>query len=62
PVPEGVYNIDAQGTMANKGTTFPVSTYAQVQSVSIGANGTGLTINTNNGSVKLDDVEEVGDV
>ena len=61
PVAEGDYKIHAEGTMGNEGTTFPVSTYAHVQSVSIGANGTGLTINTNMGSVKLDDIEEIGD-
>lgn len=61
PVAEGNYKINALGTMANEGTTFPVSTYVHVQSVSIGANGSGLTINTSNGSVKLENVEEVGE-
>lgn len=61
PVAEGDYKISAQGNMGNKGTTFPVSTYSHVQSVSIGANGSGLTINTNTGSVKLADVEEIGE-
>ncbi|MFT5161709.1 MAG: flagellar basal-body rod modification protein FlgD [Alteromonadaceae bacterium] len=60
-VEEGQYKINAQGSMGNEGTTFPVSTYAHVQSVSIGANGTGLSINTNLGSVKLAEVEEIGE-
>ena len=60
PVPDGGYRVSVEGTVGNKATSLPVSTYAHVQSVSIGSNGSGLTLNTTNGSIKLDDVEEIG--
>lgn len=60
PVADGHYKIVVQGTIGNERTTLPVSTYTQVQSVSLGSNGTGLTVNTSAGSVKLSDIEEIG--
>ena len=60
PVAEGQYKVKVQGKVGNESTLLPISTHAQVQSVSLGSNGTGLTINTNNGSVKLADIEEIG--
>ena len=61
PVADGKYKMSVQGTIGNENTSLPVSTYAKVNSVSIGSNGSGLTINTNNGSVKLDDIEQIGE-
>ena len=59
-VADGQYKIQVQGRVGNESTSLPISTYAHVQSVSLGANGTGLTVNTTNGSVKLEDIEEIG--
>ena len=61
PTGDGKYKMTVEGTVGNESTSLPISTYARVQSVSIGANGTGLTINTTNGSVRLDDVEQIGE-
>lgn len=61
PTPDGAYSVVVQGTIGNETATLPISTYAKVNSVSLGANGTGLTINTNNGSVKLAEIEEIGE-
>lgn len=58
--PSGEYTLNIQGNVGNKTESLPLSTYAHVQSVSLGANGTGITINTNNGAIKLSDVEEIG--
>lgn len=59
-MPDGEYQIEIQGRVGNESVNLPVSTYAHVQSVSLGANGTGLTINTSNGSVKLEEIDEIG--
>ena len=61
PVAAGEYTITLQASVGNKATALPVSTYAKVKSVSFGANGSGLTINTDNGSAKLSDIEEIGE-
>jgi flagellar basal-body rod modification protein FlgD len=61
PVAAGEYSISLQASVGNKATAMPVSTYAKVKSVSFGANGAGLTINTNNGSVQMADIEEIGE-
>lgn len=61
PTADGKYKMTVEGTVGNESTSLPISTYAHVQSVSIGANGAGLTLNTNNGAVKLDDIEQIGD-
>ena len=59
-MPDGEYQIQIQGRVGNESVSLPVSTYAHVHSVSLGANGTGLTINTSNGSVKLEEIDEIG--
>ena len=61
PVAAGEYTITLQASVGNKATALPVSTYAKVKSVSFGANGSGLTINTDNGAAKLSDFEEIGE-
>lgn len=58
---DGEYELSVQGAVGNQTTSLPLSTYAHVQSVSLGANGSGITINTNNGAIKLSDVEEIGE-
>ncbi len=59
--PMGEYSLSVSGQVGNKSESLPLSTYAHVQSVSLGANGSGITINTNNGAIKLSDVEEIGE-
>lgn len=60
PVVDGAYKIKIQGKVGKENVSLPISTVAHVESVSIGANGSGLTVNTTNGSVKLADIEAIG--
>lgn len=60
PAAEGEYKVKVVGKVGDESTTLPISTHAQVQSVSLGANGGSMVVNTTNGSVKLEEIEEVG--
>ena len=59
--PDGEYELSIEGMVGSQNASLPLSTYAHVQSVSIGANGSGITINTNNGALRLEEVEEIGE-
>lgn len=59
-MPAGVYNISVEVSANGKTESVPVQVYTPVTSVSMGNNGTSITLNLLGiGSVKLNDVLEV---
>jgi flagellar basal-body rod modification protein FlgD len=61
-LPEGKYQIKATGLIDGKSEEFPILTYGNVSSVTLGQNGTGLELNLQGlGAIKLSDVLAVGD-
>lgn len=61
PAAIGDYKISIEGSVGNENVSLPLSIYSQVQSVSLGAGGSGIGLNTSNGSFKLSEVEEIGE-
>ncbi len=62
PVAEGEYTLKASGVVDGKSQELPVSTYAHVNSVSLGTAQTGAILNLAGGSaVKLSDVLAVSE-
>lgn len=61
-LPEGKYQVKATGLVNGKSEEFPILTYGNVSSVTLGQNGTGLELNLQGlGAIKLSDVLAVGD-
>jgi flagellar basal-body rod modification protein FlgD len=62
PLPEGKYQVKATGLVAGSSEEFPILSYGNVSSVTLGQNGTGLELNLQGlGAIKLSDVLAVGD-
>lgn len=59
-LPEGVYQFMATGTVEGQNTAFATAVMAKVDSVLVGSNGQGLTINLAGiGSVPFSEVQEI---
>ncbi|MEJ6473041.1 flagellar hook assembly protein FlgD [Pseudoalteromonas piscicida] len=57
-MPEGEYEIKAEGMMNGQYSTFPSATYRNIDSVNVnGSNG--IVINTREGAVRLTDIAEI---
>ena len=57
-LPEGEYNIVAEGSTNGEFSSLPIATFKNIESVNInGANG--IIINTKEGAVRLTDVAEI---
>lgn len=60
PMPEGVYQFRATGTVNGENTAFATATIAKVSSVLVGAGSQGLTVNLAGiGSVPFSEVQEI---
>ncbi len=61
-LPPGKYQVEATGLVNGESEQFPVLSYADVSSVTLGQNGTGLELNLQGlGSITLADVLAVGE-
>lgn len=62
PLPDAKYKVKVTGLVNGKTEEFPVLSYANVSSVTLGQNGTGLELNLQGlGAIKLTDVLAVGE-
>lgn len=60
PMPAGVYQFQASGTVNGKNTAFATATVARVDSVLVGSGSQGLTVNLAGiGSVPFSEVQEI---
>ncbi len=61
-LPEGKYQVKVSGLVNGKTEEFPILSYGNVSSVTLGQNGTGLELNLQGlGAIKLTDVLAVGE-
>lgn len=61
-LPEGKYQVKVSGLVDGKTEEFPILSYGNVSSVTLGQNGTGLELNLQGlGAIKLTDVLAVGE-
>lgn len=61
-LPEGKYQVKATGLVDGSSEEFPILSYGNVSSVTLGQNGTGLELNLQGlGAIKLSDVLAVGE-
>lgn len=61
-LPEGKYQVNATGLVDGSSEEFPILSYGNVSSVTLGQNGTGLELNLQGlGAIKLSDVLAVGE-
>jgi len=62
PLPPGKYEVNATGLVGGETEEFPVLSYGNVSSVTLGQNGTGLELNLQGlGAITLADVLAVGE-
>jgi flagellar basal-body rod modification protein FlgD len=58
--PEGTYTFNVKSINGEKSEALPLYVGAKVNSVTMGQNGIGLTVNTTAGSFNLKDVRQIG--
>ncbi|MDQ9094083.1 flagellar hook assembly protein FlgD [Pseudoalteromonas haloplanktis] len=57
-LPEGEYNVKAEGQMAGEFTSLPIATFKNIESVNVNGSS-GIIINTKEGAVRLTDIAEI---